>query len=56
MNKTSEKSKVIQLQYCNYCKRPVNRRAVRDMGFFQLTLCDDCYYRHIKALQPTPRS
>ncbi|HEY3316065.1 MAG TPA: hypothetical protein VGL40_12420 [Bacillota bacterium] len=52
----ANKGKVIQLLYCNYCKRPVNRKAVRDMGFFQLTLCDNCYCRHIRALRPTPRS
>ena len=45
-----DKRKVVSLLYCEICARPVSRRQVRRLDFFDLPLCEECYQRCLETL------
>lgn len=44
------KGKVIQLLYCDFCRRPITKKQVRNLGLFEMPLCTSCYEKCIKDL------
>jgi len=40
--------RVIKLLYCDLCKRPVSRKGLRNLGIFQIPLCQKCYQKCVK--------
>jgi len=51
-NANTPRGKVIELLNCNYCHRAVTKKAVRNMGFFEIVLCNACYERYVLAMRP----
>lgn len=42
--------KLIELLYCDFCKKPVTPKDVRNLGLFEMPLCKSCYEKCVKDL------
>lgn len=43
--------KLINLLLCDFCKKPIRKRQLRDFQLFIIPLCDKCYEDYMKTFR-----